>query len=352
VPTRARIWHAPRVQDPIRLALVLALLLAPRPAPAEPELLDGIAAQVDDQVVLVSEVIDSTRAQEQAMRAAGAPDTEIARLRSLALEKLIEERLLQRIIEQNEMKADDAEVNRTIEQIAAENGLSVEQLYASVVFHGLSLETYRRQIKGDIERRNLINAAVSQDVEVTDAAVRALFEERFGDQPVSGDSVRVRQILRAVGGPAKRKPAVACAEARAARQRVVAGEDFAEVASEVSEVAPRDGGDIGWLPLDNVAPWMRDALDGLEAGEMSELLELPFGCSVLQLVERKALEPVTFERAEPTLRSELFERSMQDAYRSWLEELRENSFIDRRGYFSDPTRFLPPSAGLAEPDAR
>ena len=324
--------------------VLIALLLTPLGVRSEPELVDGIAAQVDDQVVLVSEVLAAVRGQEEAMRQAGAPESEIARLRAAGLEKLIEERLMQRIIDRNEMSVDDEEVNRTIEEIAQENGLSVEQLYASVVFHGLSVETYRRQIKGDVERRNLIHAAVGQDVEIEEEEVRALFEERFGDQPSGGQAVRVRQILRAVGGPAKRRPAKACAEARRARQRVLEGEEFADVAAEVSEVAPRDGGDIGWLPLDSVADWMSDALEGLEPGEVSEVLELPFGCSVLQLVERRELEPVTFERAQASLRAELFDARMQEAYRSWLEELRENSFIDRRGYFSDSTSFAAPSA--------
>lgn len=322
---------------PVLLLLALATSSA---APAEEQLLDGIAAQVDDQVILVSDVLATVGAQEEAMRGAGAPDSEIARLRASALEQLIEEKLLQRIIDQNEMTVEEAEVNQTIEQIASDNGISVEQLYASVVFHGLSVEAYRKQIKGDIERRNLIHAAVGQEVKVADEAVRALYERRYGDQSRGGEAVRVRQILRAVGGPAKRPADEACAEAREARARVAAGEDFAEVASQVSEVAPRDGGDIGWLPVDSVAPWMSDALDGLEPGDMSEVLELPFGCSVLQLVERRAYEPVSFEQVEPALRAELFESEMQGAYRDWIDELREDSFIERRGYFSDPERFV------------
>ena len=322
------------------LALFLLALAPPAAAAAEPQLFDGIAAQVDDQVILVSEVLSTVGAQEEAMRGAGAPDSEIARLRAAALEQLIEEKLLQRIIDQNEMAVEEVEVNQTIEQIASDNGLSVEQLYASVVFHGLSVEAYRKQIKGDIERRNLIHAAVGQEVKVEDEAVRALYERRYGDREQGGEAVRVRQILRAVGGPTKRPAAEACAEAREARARVEAGEDFAQVASQVSEVAPRDGGDIGWLPVDSVAPWMSEALDGLEPGDMSQVLELPFGCSVLQLVERRAYEAVSFEQVEAALRTELFEAQMQGAYRKWVEGLREDSFIERRGYFSDPERFV------------
>ena len=343
---RRRIWHASRVPALRRLVL-LALLAGALPAATEPQLLDGIAAQVDDQVVLVSEVMATVRAQEQAMRQAGAPESELQRLRAMALERLIEERLMQRIIDQNELGVDESEVNRTIEQIAADNGISVEQLYASVVFHGLSVEAYRKTIKGDIERRNLIQAAVGQRVEVKDEEVEALFARRYADQPRDGESVHVRQILRAAGGASKRPADVACAEARRARERVLAGEDFAAVAAELSEVAPLDGGDIGWLPLSSVAPWMSEALEGLPPGGVSEVLDLPFGCSVLQLVERRAVEPVSLEQAAPRLRMELQESKMQDEYRAWVETLREQSFIERRGYFSEPAAFAAPG-----PDGR
>ena len=318
---------------PLRSALCAALLATA--AAAQPQLLDGIAAQVDDKVVLISEVLEVTRGRELAMRSAGAPDAEILRLRASALEQLIEDRLMQRLIEQNEMQADEEEINETVAGIAAENGISVEQLYASVVYHGLSVESYRAQIKGDLERRNLIHAAVGARVEVEDEDVRDLYRQRYADQTEGGERVRVRQILRAVGGPSQRPASVACREVREARARVQAGEDFAAVAAELSEVAPEAGGEIGWLPLESAAVWMREALRDLPPGGVSEVLELPFGCSLLQLVERGVVEAVSFEQAEAALHRELWEKQVEQEYRSWVEDLRSNSYIDRRGYFDE-----------------
>jgi parvulin-like peptidyl-prolyl isomerase len=133
----------------------------------------------------------------------------------------------------------------------------------------------------------------------------------------------------------KRDQATACEEVRLARERVTGGEPFEKVASQVSEAAPRDGGDIGWLPLASVAPWMREALDGVPDGGLSEVLVLPFGCSVLQLVERRVLEPVSFAQAQEPLSRELWERKLDQEYRSWIEQLREHSYIERHGYFAE-----------------
>jgi peptidyl-prolyl cis-trans isomerase SurA len=302
-------------------------------------IVDGIAAHVDGRIVLYSEVLRAVRPQEQAMRAAGAPEEEIAKLRAEGLERMIESRLIEKVVEETDSHASDEEVARAIEGIAKENGLSIEQLYASVVFHGLSVEEYRAQIKQDLERRNLINGMLGSRITVEDEEVKALYDERYGDQgDAEGESVHVRQILRAYGGEAQRDQDTACAEARAARERVLAGEPFEKVAAEVSEVAPRDGGDIGWLPLDSVASWMSKALDGLSPGGVSEVLALPFGCSVLQLVERRDIEPVTFEAAREVLHRELWERKLEQEYRSWIDEIRGHSYIERRGYFADAAR--------------
>jgi len=301
-------------------------------------LIDGIAAQVDGRIVLVSEVLRSVRPQEEAMRRAGAPDEEIAKLRADGLERLIEGRLVEKVVEDNNQKASDDEIKRTIEGIAKENGLTVEQLYASVVFHGLTVEEYKAQIKRDLERRNLVQGMLGSRVKVEDQEIEALYADRYGKHQDTGDSVHVRQILRAYGGETQRTQEVACSEVRLARDRVAGGEPFEKVAAQVSEAAPRDGGDIGWLPLASVAPWMSQALKGLPEGGVSDVLVLPFGCSLLQLVERRMLEPVSFEQAKEPLSREIWERKLEQEYRTWIEELRGRSYIERHGYFADAAK--------------
>jgi peptidyl-prolyl cis-trans isomerase SurA len=206
------------------------------------------------------------------------------------------------------------------------------------VFHGLTIEEYRAQIKRDFERRNLIQGMLGSRVKVEDEEVEALYAERYGKHQEAGDSVHVRQILRAYGGASQRTQETACSEVTLARDRVLGGEPFEKVAAQVSEAAPRDGGDIGWLPLKSVAPWMSRALTGLPDGGISDVLVLPFGCSLLQLVERRVLEPVSFEQAKEALSRELWERKLEHEYRTWIEELRGNSYIERHGYFADAAK--------------
>ena len=320
----------------LRPALLAVVLVFPQSLwAAQEELVDAIAAQVGDKIVLLSDVAQVIGGQEAAMREMGAPESEIAKLRADGLERVIENRLIESVVERAELFATDEEVTRNIEGIAAENGITVEQLYASLAYHGMTVDLYRDQIKREIERQSAIRARVGSSVVVEEDAVRALYDQRFKDQPSGGVSVHVRQIVVSHGEPTGRTPQQACAAVREAQARIQAGEEFAVVASEVSDVAPRSGGDIGTFHFEELAGWMRDALEPLESGQTSELLELPFGCSLLQLVERQEFEPITFAQARERLAQEVWQREVEKGYRAWLEELREDTYIDRRGFFAD-----------------
>jgi peptidyl-prolyl cis-trans isomerase SurA len=330
--------------------IALALLAAAAATAAQEEMVDGIAAQVGGKIVLVSEVMDMVASREARARAAGVTETEIAMLRADALEQLIEWRLIEQIVRQTEMYASDAEIDNTIQSIASENGISVAQVKASVAAQGLPYQEYREQIKREIERRKVVNTMVASRVRVEEPEIEALYTERFTDQPKGGVSYHLRQILVSFGGPEKRDPAEACQEVRGALTRIQAGEPFETLATEISDVSPRYGGDIGWLHSGSLANWMSAVVDSLQVGQTSDVIELPFGCSVLKLVERKDFTPITLEEARPRLQQEIFEKRVGEELSTWMEELRASTYIERYGYFADAAQLGSQSPYAKSPD--
>jgi peptidyl-prolyl cis-trans isomerase SurA len=317
------------------LSALACVALAGAPAEAAEQLADGIAAQVGSEVVLVSEVMRVARPAEAQMKAAGAPESELAKVRANALEQLIESRLLARVVKQADLHATDAEVDETIAGIAKENGLTVEQLRASVGTHDITYKEYREQIRQELERRKVVQTMIASRVRVDEEDLKRLYAEEFSKQPEGGETVHVRQILIVFGPETGRDKPEACRLANAALARVRSGTAFEEVAKEVSAVAPMDGGDIGWIHADSMAPWMKQTLAPLSAGGVSDLIELPFGCGFMKLVERRNWIPITYEAAKQRLEAEVYDQKLAVEYRSWMDQLRKNSYIERRGYFAD-----------------
>ena len=72
----------------------------------------------------------------------------------------------------------------------------------------------------------------------------------------------------------------------------------------------------------------------------SKRLELELEGTALK-VERREFVPVTFEMAKETLWQEVLDRHMAEKYREWMEDLRKQTYIERRGYFAEAVRLEP-----------
>jgi len=330
--------------------LAAALLVAPPGAGRAAEVMvDGIAAQVGSEIVLLSEVQELARPIEERMRAAGVSEDEIRSMHADALERLIEAKLIESVVARLELEATEGEIDNAIRGIAEDNGLTPEQLQRSVESHGLTVVEYRRKLKGEIERSKVINTMVRAQVRVSPEEVRAAYEERFGDQQTrSGEEVHLRHILVGAGGQSSRDIGTACAIAADAERKVKAGEiDFGEMARRVTDMNPQAAGELGWLHVEDLAPWMSGALANMQPGEVSDVIETGFGCNLLELVERRTFKPVTFEEAEPTLVNELSRRKMDKEYLEWLEDLRKQTFVARKGLYAEGSGTDARSGGFA-----
>ncbi|MBW1842821.1 MAG: SurA N-terminal domain-containing protein [Deltaproteobacteria bacterium] len=312
--------------------LAAGLFLSATPASADEILVDGIAAQVGEDVVLVSEVMAMVAEGEKQMRAAGVAEDQIAKLRAQGLERLIEDKLIHGEVKRMELYASDDEIDETIGMIASDNGITAQELEKSVRAQNLDFEDYREQIKQKIENQRVIQVALLPKVEVEESAIRRLYDQRFKDQPDGGEQIHLRHLL--VPASQDKDLDTACVEVTAADERIAAGEAFEAVAAEISVIAPEQGGDIGWVHASSLASWMAKLVATLEPGGISPVNRQPFGCNLLKLVEKRAFERVSYEMAEQQLFREVQQMAIEAEFVTWMEELRERTFIQRYGYFA------------------
>jgi peptidyl-prolyl cis-trans isomerase SurA len=317
------------------LAAALAVLALPSAGAAQ-ELVDGIAAQVGADIVLVSEVRSLSAPMEVRLREAGAPEEQIELLRSEVLESLIERALIRQVVRRAELEASDAEVDQAVEGIARENGLTLDQLRQSVEAQGLDFAAYRSRIRSEIEQRKVVDGMVASRVRVDDAEIRERWREQYSEQPEGGEEAHLRQILVPFENASPEAQTQACEVAGGALARVRAGEPFEVVASQVSAVSPERGGDLGWIHEVALASWMAPTVRALQPGQVSDVVKAPFGCCVLQVVERRAFRPLSYEEARDSLRNRIFAEKMELEYRKFVDKLREQTYVERKGVFSDP----------------
>jgi peptidyl-prolyl cis-trans isomerase SurA len=325
---------------PLLAALLLAFVAA---AGRAEQLADGIAAQVGSDIVLISEVMEAAAPTAARARAAGAGDAELRELYGEVLEQMIERALIRQVVKRAEIGASDAEVDEAIAGIARENGISPDKIRQSVEAQGMPYAVYRERIRGEIEHAKVLNDVVAARVRVSDEEVRALYDEQLAKQPQGGEEFDLRLIVVTPKGEEPGARTVACAQVAEARARVVEGEPFEAVAREVSESNPEQGGAQGWVHESQLARWMRPAVDGLPLGGLSELVESDFGCAVVFVEDRRAFVPLPFEKAKPRLHQALAEQRMAQEYGKFVEKLRSQTYVEKRGVFADAAAKAPPA---------
>ncbi|MBC2770380.1 peptidylprolyl isomerase [Pusillimonas sp. 7-48] len=154
-------------------------------------------------------------------------------------------------------------------------------------------------------------------------------QEMFAQEgPMMVTQTRARHILIKIDQVTTEERALT--RIRDLRQRIVMGEDFAEVARRSSDDASApEGGDLGWLtPGETVQPFQQ-AMDALQPGQISEPVLTQFGWHIIQVEERRTRD-MEDEFKRMRARQVLFERQAGPAFEDWLSQIRSQAFIDNR----------------------
>ncbi|MGI4721491.1 MAG: peptidylprolyl isomerase [Janthinobacterium lividum] len=105
-------------------------------------------------------------------------------------------------------------------------------------------------------------------------------------------------------------------------------EDLARQFSQEPNSAAK-GGDLGWLAPGDAGPEFDQALSSLKPGEVSDVIESPFGFHLIRVTERKS-EDVTQQKERGVARQVLHERKMQEAMEDWMRQVRDRAYVEFR----------------------
>jgi peptidyl-prolyl cis-trans isomerase SurA len=117
----------------------------------------------------------------------------------------------------------------------------------------------------------------------------------------------------------------------AIRQRILAGEDFAALASVTSEDpgSASRGGDLGWTTPGTFAPEFEEVLARLQDQEISEPFRTQFGWHIVQLLGRRTHDQSDEVRRQKVL-SALRESKVDEETELWLRRLRDEAYVEIR----------------------
>lgn len=328
------------------LALAAALCVGAAGAQSRaggPRTGDYILAVVNQELVTATELdMRLARIREEAARSR-QPLPPADELRRQVLDALIDERVLVTHARDSGERIDDAELDRAVANVAAQNQISLAELRLRLARQGLDFLRFRRNVRDQLLVERVREREVASRIRVTDAEIDAFIAKRRGEAG-SAATYNIAQILVTVpDGASDAVVAERRARAEAALNRVRGGEAFEVVAREVSEDPNRaQGGAIGPRPADRLPDVFMEVVRPLKSGETaSTLLRTGAGFHVLRLVEKRDAEAFTIQqtlashillRVSPQLSTEAatsrlreFKRQIEAGTKTFEQLARENS---------------------------
>ena len=116
-----------------------------------------------------------------------------------------------------------------------------------------------------------------------------------------------------------------------ARERILAGEEFGELAREMSDDpgSATEGGDMGWTEPGTFVPEFEAVVERSEIGEMSEPFKTRFGWHMLEVLDRRVYDN-TEEMRRRSCEVNLRNARLDEETELWLRRLRDDAFVDKR----------------------
>ena len=253
-----RLWS--RLPAPLAAAVVTVVLAVAAVGDVRAQ---QIVAIVNDDVVTDRDVRQRVRL---ALLATGQQPSEeaAARLRPQVLRSLVDERLQMQEAERLDVTVAEADVDRALERIAANNDAPVNQLTASLGRAGVDPATLRRQLRGQLAWRQVVQRQLMPRVVVSDVQIAQRLREINAGRP----ELRLAEIFLPVYDPAEERSVLQ--DALRLREAVAGGAEFAALARQFSAApSAQRGGDLGWIPATSVPEELRQLIRGLSDGAVS-----------------------------------------------------------------------------------
>ena len=146
-----------------------------------------------------------------------------------------------------------------------------------------------------------------------------------------GDEVHARHILLLVSSSHK-DTARTEQLADSLYQLLVEGADFTELAKQFSsdEESKKMGGELGWYPVEQMTPEIKEGVKDLETGQVSRPLRSPFGIHILKSLDRREGRKLTLEDDWDTIKDMVRRKKTNEVVTEWVEKLRQDIFVEIR----------------------
>ena len=256
------------------------------------EFLDGVAAIVNEGVVLKSQLREQTatiikRAEDQ-----GIPLPPANELRDQLLERLIVTEIQLQRADMIGVRISDQMVNEAIGRIASQNGVAFEDMPAILASDGVDYTKFRRDMHEEITLEQLRRADVGRRIAVSPRELELCIADLEDNVAINSDYNLSNITLSLSASATATEVEETLAEADLIITRINDGADFAALAIRYSDSQNAlDGGALGWLKGEQLPTIYTNVVGELKAGDVTDPIRAANSFNIVKVNDmRSAIE--------------------------------------------------------------
>ena len=318
----------------VSAVLIVAALAAPRA-----DILEQVLVKVNGDIITKTDLEQKQIAALRQKNPNLRPDNDAALKKALAevtpevIVDAVDELLIVQRGKELGYTMSNEQFDSIVANIKKENKLEDDAAFqAALKGEGLTMVDLRRQLERTMIIQRVQQTEVMSKLEVTDAELK-MYYDSHKDTFTTTPQLTLRELLVAV--PASDRGVnvgiedEARAKAEDIRKRLLAGEPFARLAADLSDSPSKaNGGLVGPVTRDVLAPELQQAIEGLKAGDLTPVLRTSRG---FQLIKIETMETATvkpFDEARGDIADRLANEKRRGEFTKFLEKLRSQAIID------------------------
>ncbi|EGJ0733651.1 peptidylprolyl isomerase SurA [Salmonella enterica] len=264
--------------------LLLGIAMIANTSFAAPQVVDKVAAVVNNGVVLESDVDGLMQSVKLNAGQAGQQLPDDATLRHQTLERLIMDQIILQMGQKMGVKITDEQLDQAIANIAKQNNMTMDQMRSRLAYDGLNYSTYRNQIRKEMIISEVRNNEVRRRITVLPQEVDALAKQ-IGTQNDASTELNLSHILIALPeNPTSEQVNDAQRQAESIVEEARNGADFGKLAITYSaDQQALKGGQMGWGRIQELPGIFAQALSTAKKGDIVGPIRSGVGFHILKV---------------------------------------------------------------------
>ncbi|EAA1213937.1 peptidylprolyl isomerase SurA [Salmonella enterica] len=264
--------------------LLLGIAMIANTSFAAPQVVDKVAAVVNNGVVLESDVDGLMQSVKLNAGQAGQQLPDDATLRHQILERLIMDQIILQMGQKMGVKITDEQLDQAIANIAKQNNMTMDQMRSRLAYDGLNYSTYRNQIRKEMIISEVRNNEVRRRITVLPQEVDALAKQ-IGTQNDASTELNLSHILIALPeNPTSEQVNDAQRQAESIVEEARNGADFGKLAITYSaDQQALKGGQMGWGRIQELPGIFAQALSTAKKGDIVGPIRSGVGFHILKV---------------------------------------------------------------------